>query len=227
MPRAYSRDEILDAFGRAVCESSPALTIAQFSRLTGISLGPVVRHFGSWTGLRAVAGVPLGLGLFSAGDKHQRRDFLVAEARRLAGLHGERLTLQRFCREAGVSHSTIRRHFERWVDLRTAAGLSTPRAMIGYTWTEQALLQEYERVTRRLGWCPGLAEFGRHARCSTGTVKNRFGGIRRLEAAYRAWLQHRAGLPGPDGRLARHLLDCHVELSSPQPRVPGDDCSAG
>lgn len=217
MPRPYTRDEILDAFRQAVRETSPALTIIEFTRLTGISLLPVRRLFGSWTGLRAAAGLPLGLGLHSAGGKQERREYMLAEATRLAGIHGERLTLERFCREAGVSVASVFHYFESWRALRRAAGLTTPRANSGSKWTAQAILEEYERVTRQLGWCPGLYEFVDRARCSTTPVIQRFGGIRGLEAAYRGWLQHRARQPGPDAQLARHLLEWCVDLTIHRP----------
>ena len=187
----------------------------QFQQLSGMSLTPVWKHFGSWAGLRTAAGLPAGPGLRAAGGKDERRGFILAEARRLFEVHGEGLTLERFCREANVASTSVRRHFGSWPALRRAAGMRRPRAHTEYVWTERAVLEEYERVTRQLGWCPGLREFAHHARCSSGSVKNRFGGIRNLETAYRAWLQERARQSGADARWARGMLE-RIELWSPR-----------
>ncbi len=109
--------------------------------------------------------------------------------RRLGNGRGGVLTLADFCRETGVSPSSIHIRFGGWIPLRRAAGLPASRSYSGRgrVYTPLILLDWLQRARKEHGRYITRVQFCNFAGISQTAINTHWGSWRKLRAA--------AGLP--------------------------------
>ncbi|MDZ4685251.1 MAG: hypothetical protein SH850_09180 [Planctomycetaceae bacterium] len=129
--------------------------------------------------------------------KQQRRGQLFTAAEILHAVrmmhlkHGEPLTYHRFCRYSGVPGYQVYQHFKSWHDVREQADL--PRvATSSRRIPEEAVLEVFDSVVRKLRRFPTPAEFERLGSLSYHTLWRRIGGWPEVRRRYSRWLKARA-----------------------------------
>lgn len=101
--RFYTPERILQALQQVVAECGERVTLAEFTRRTGISTNAITRHFGSFTELRRRA----GLGPNLRGRLHYTDEELLEHFHQVALKLGRIPTLAEFNRLAPVSTTTL------------------------------------------------------------------------------------------------------------------------
>ena len=206
MPRRrYTREEILQSARELADEFGERLTIAIFTRETGISQHSIGAHFGKWSALRQAVGLRKRPPGETARDCVSRED-LVSELQKLARETGGDVTLHEFCSRTGFGPATVYRQFGTWSGLRREAGLSA-RFRMPRLYSDDELMGDFERVVQLLDKVPTNAELNQLSRFSLGTYLRRFGnrsGIKQACVDYvdrRRAAQAAAGIPQALRRL--------------------------
>jgi len=100
---------------------------------------------------------------------------LIAAVRELEDERG-RIRLHEFCREMGISRSTVAARFGSWNGLREHAGLPPARSgSRSNHYTQGEILQAFEQCVRRNGSDVTLARFSRETGICGHTVRRYFG----------------------------------------------------
>ena len=132
------------------------------------------------------------------------REEVERHGRELAARYGERLTLERFCREAGVTAGCVRRHFGRWTDFRQRLGLARRPPTPKRAAAAETVERDFREAVGRVGDSITLAEFCRETGYSERVVHDRFGSFAGLRT--RVGLSPRAS-PGKRFSDAELLAD--------------------
>lgn len=185
-PRTYHDGDVIAALRQLAAEAGPDVSLAMLHQRTGITSGTIQRRFGGWTKLCERAGVrPRG-----RRRQHSPQSILQALTRLVEAGHN-RITQPDFARLTGISMTAILYHWGRWSALRQAAGL--PRHEVPPPrHSDDDLLAEFDRVTRKLGRAPSDNDFDAESCYNMATLRARFG--RKAEILKR-WQQWRSRQP--------------------------------
>ncbi len=188
----YSDESLLEEIRRvAEIADSPALTQAQFARLSKMTPCTPKRRFGSWRNALEQAGVGH---LYSSGSGKQLEPFsrslytekqLLEQLRRVAELVGKPLlTRGDFDMHSGMKVETLTNRFGSWPATLERAGLEhmifVPGARHEGTYpkrhSDEELLTEVRRIAEILGKPVfNYDDFDKHSQISVETVRTRFG----------------------------------------------------
>ncbi len=133
---------------------------------------------------------------------------ILALVRRLGNGRGGVLTLADFCRETGVSPSSIHLRFGGWIPLRKAAGLPASRSYSGRgrVYTPQLLVDWLQHARKTHGPYITRVQFCQFAGISQTAINNHWGSWRKLRAA--------AGLPERPQVMKQYRdIDLYAALS--------------
>jgi hypothetical protein len=169
----HSRHQILRHARQLFQIHGPALTRNEFIRITEISRDSIQKHFQSWLNLKQLIGQPPEPVTRKVSES-RAAPAMLAEAKRLAKKHGQRLSLNLFNRETGISPSCVYREFGSWTALRIKAGLA-PLNRTDYVVRGEQILCDMirvEMITRRRITSTAYSAFGR---LSLQTVIRRYG----------------------------------------------------
>lgn len=110
----HTRDSLLAELRRVVADTGPEVSLAEFSRLTGISSHPIERNFGNWPSMRQAAGLPRDSRRCTM--PQSRHGELLELLRSIAG-HRPHITKLEFCQEHEIPAEVLNRHGP-WTELR-------------------------------------------------------------------------------------------------------------
>jgi hypothetical protein len=121
----YTRDDLCRALEDLIARRGEGVTLDEFIRETGISITPICRLFGNWSGLRQAVGLsPRGQKDSPAVSTHQQlRDKLLEAVQ----VYGESITLEQYLTAAGISATPIYHLFGSWTALQESVGLRPRR----------------------------------------------------------------------------------------------------
>jgi AraC-like DNA-binding protein len=124
-PARYSRDDVCRALQNLIARHGEGVTLDEFIRETGISITPICRLFGNWSGLRQAVGLsPRGQKASPAVSTHEQLREKLLEA---VQVYGETITLEQYLTAAGISATPIYHLFGSWTALQESVGLRPRR----------------------------------------------------------------------------------------------------
>lgn len=134
---------------------------------------------------------------------HHTDDEILKQVRFWDSRYPEALTLDLFCRETGIGHSTIQRRFGGWLALRKAAGLERRKSHLinGRVHSREQFISQLQAAAKRFG--PQITQqlFCEWAGTAPNTVKAHCGNWRIL--------RRMAGLP-PRSLRRRYFSEANL-----------------
>ncbi|WP_139228362.1 homing endonuclease associated repeat-containing protein [Planctomicrobium piriforme] len=152
----------------------------------------IAEHFESWNALRQSAGLDPQFETTRRPSNHHTRAEILELLRQAVAVHGENISLQKFQTVTGLSERLIVSRFERWSELRLAAGL-TPYAHVRLRHSDEELLADVHRIAQELGRAPRRIDYQKKGGKFSGpTFLRRFGSWEGVLAAYESFAASRS-----------------------------------
>jgi len=103
------------------------------------------------------------------------REIVLKTMKRLIALKGERVRVKDLLRELHVDQHRLYQLFESWAEIRKLSGLRKNRCPASQVYSDDELLESYQKVVLELGRMPGPKEFAKLSGHDWATLKLRFG----------------------------------------------------
>ncbi len=168
MRRIYSKEDVREAFQRAVAEVGPRITLSEFTEHSGICHTTVKRHVGGWNALRALEGLEPN----RKGQPRVEAETIRTAFRAAIEEHGKSLTLTAFCEMTGFSEAVILRRCGGWRALRESESVPENKPQ----WPvipDERIREEYARIQKMLKRKPTFRELGLLSKYGEDTFRKR------------------------------------------------------
>lgn len=164
----YSNEELLDELHDLTDELGHPPSLAEFRELGEYSASTYYSRFGSWNKAIEAAGYEA-----NEPDSKVSEEELIEELQRLADEIGKKPTASQMNDHGKYWRSTYRSEFGSWNNALEAAGFESET--IGSNITDEALVQEIERVAKKLGEAPGFSDMEELGKYDPTTYDRHFG----------------------------------------------------